>query len=67
MIDEMNGINESDAWHDAIAVFTEVSASSTEATRPNIFRIAGFPDVRRSAAMSLPIFSTLPKGMALRI
>ena len=52
MIDEMNGINESDTWHDAIAVFTEVSAS---------------PDVRRSAAMSLPIFSTLPKGMALRI
>ena len=43
MIDEMNGINESDTWHDAIAVFTEVSASSTEATRPNIFRIAGFP------------------------
>ena len=43
MINEMNGIDESGTWHDAIAGFTEVSASSTEATRPNIFRIAGFP------------------------
>lgn len=43
MINEMNGIDESGTWHDAIAGFTEVPASSTEATRPNIFRIAGFP------------------------
>ena len=58
MINEMNGIDESGTWHDAIAGFTEVPASSAEATHPNIFRIA---------AMSLPIFSTLLKTMALRI
>lgn len=43
MINEMNGIDESGTWHDAIARFTEVPVSSAEATRPNIFRIAGFP------------------------
>ena len=43
MINEMNGIDESGTWHDAIAGFTEVPASSAEATHPNIFRIAGFP------------------------
>lgn len=43
MISEMNGIDESGTWHDAIARFTEVPVSSAEATRPNIFRIAGFP------------------------
>lgn len=43
MINEMDGIDESGTWHDAIARFTEVPASSAEATRPNIFRIAGFP------------------------
>lgn len=43
MINEMNGIDESGTWHDAIAGFTEVPASSAEATHPNIFCIAGFP------------------------
>ena len=43
MINEMNIIDESGTWHDAIARFTEVPVSSAEATRPNIFRIAGFP------------------------
>lgn len=43
MINEVNGIDESGTWHDAIAGFAEVPASSAEATRPNIFRIAGFP------------------------
>lgn len=39
----MNGIDETDTWHDAIAGFMEVPASSAETTRPNIFRISGFP------------------------
>lgn len=43
MINEMNRIDESGTWHDAIAGFTEVPASSAEATHPNIFCIAGFP------------------------
>lgn len=43
MINEMNRIDESGTWHDAIARFTEEPASSTESTRPNIFRISGFP------------------------
>lgn len=43
MINAMNGIDELGTWHDAIARFTEVPVSSAEATRPNIFRIAGFP------------------------
>ncbi|WP_288270933.1 PD-(D/E)XK nuclease family protein, partial [uncultured Bifidobacterium sp.] len=43
MINEMNGIDKSGTWHDAIARFTEVPASSAEATHPNIFCIAGFP------------------------
>lgn len=43
MINEMNRIDESGTWHDAIARFTEVPASSAEATHPNIFCIAGFP------------------------
>lgn len=67
MINEINGINASDTWHDAIAVFTEVPASSTEATRPNIFRIAGFPRRETVSSNVLAFFSTLPKGMALRI
>ena len=66
MIDEMNGINESDAWHDAIAVFTEVSASSTEATRPNIFRIAGFPRRETVSSNVLAYFFDPAEGHGLK-
>lgn len=37
---EIQGLS---AWHDAIAKFTEAMSSATEVSRPNIFRIAGFP------------------------
>ena len=66
MIDEMNGINESDTWHDAIAVFTEVSASSTEATRPNIFRIAGFPRRETVSSNVLAYFFDPAEGHGLK-
>lgn len=39
----MSGIDELGPWHDAIAGFMEVPASYAEVTRPNIFRISGFP------------------------
>jgi len=66
MIDEMNGINESDTWHDAIAVFTEVLASSAEATRPNIFRIAGFPRRETVSSNVLAYFFDPAEGHGLK-
>ena len=66
MIDEMNGINESGTWHDAIAGFAEVSASSTEATRPNIFRIAGFPRRETVSSNVLAYFFDPAEGHGLK-
>lgn len=66
MINEMNGIDESGTWHDAIAGFTEVSASSTEATRPNIFRVAGFPRRETVSSNVLAYFFDPAKGHGLK-
>lgn len=66
MINEINGINASDTWHDAIAVFTEVPASSTEATRPNIFRIAGFPRRETVSSNVLAYFFDPAEGHGLK-
>ena len=66
MINEINGINASDTWHDAIAVFTEVPASSTEATRPNIFRIAGFPRRETVSSNVLAYFFDPAAGHGLK-
>ena len=66
MINEMNGINESDTWHDAIAVFTEEPASSTEMARPNIFRIAGFPRRETVSSNVLAYFFDPAEGHGLK-
>lgn len=66
MINEMNGIDESGTWHNAIAGFTEVSASSTEATRPNIFRIAGFPRRETVSSNVLAYFFDPAEGHGLK-
>lgn len=66
MINEINGINASDTWHDAITVFTEVPASSTEATRPNIFRIAGFPRRETVSSNVLAYFFDPAEGHGLK-
>lgn len=39
----MTEIQEIDAWRDVVSKITEVGTSATEMSRPNIFRIAGFP------------------------
>lgn len=66
MINEVNGIDESGTWHDAIAGFTEVSASSTEATRPNIFRVAGFPRRETVSSNVLAYFFDPAEGHGLK-
>lgn len=62
----MNGIDEPGTWHDAIAGFTEEPASSTEPTRPNIFRISGFPRRETVSSNVLAYFFDPSEGHGLK-
>lgn len=62
----MSGIDEFGPWHDAIAGFTEEPASYAEVTRPNIFRISGFPRRETVSSNVLAYFFDPAEGHGLK-